>query len=151
MWAGDPFILNTNALSICTWFFEKSSWEYQVRWTGILVYFKLDFYCLCSKNQFQNWFLQVKSPIRRTWFLKKSSTDGRAKGGLTEGFAMKIWKKNPIKQFPFYKLEYSSPLPSNVARYIRDQQYEWVGKYENLWLELGQTLFEFAWLIIYAK
>ena len=28
--------------------FEKSSWKSQVRRTGFLVYFKLDFYCLCS-------------------------------------------------------------------------------------------------------
>ena len=27
---------------------EMSSWKYQVGWIGILVYFKLDFYCLCS-------------------------------------------------------------------------------------------------------
>ena len=27
---------------------EKSIWKNQVRCTGILVYFKLDFYCLCS-------------------------------------------------------------------------------------------------------
>ena len=27
---------------------EKSIWKNQVQWTGILVYFKLNFYCLCS-------------------------------------------------------------------------------------------------------
>ena len=27
--------------------FEKLSWKNQVRGTGFLVYFKLDFYCLC--------------------------------------------------------------------------------------------------------
>ena len=27
---------------------EKSIWKNQVRQTGFLVYFKLDFYCLCS-------------------------------------------------------------------------------------------------------
>ena len=28
--------------------FEKSSWKNPVRRTGFLVYFELDFYCLCS-------------------------------------------------------------------------------------------------------
>ena len=28
--------------------FEKSSWKNQVQQTGFLVYFELDFYCLCS-------------------------------------------------------------------------------------------------------
>jgi hypothetical protein len=28
--------------------FEKSNWKNQVRQTGFLVYFELDFYCLCS-------------------------------------------------------------------------------------------------------
>ena len=28
--------------------FEKSTWRNQVRQTGFLVYFELDFYCLCS-------------------------------------------------------------------------------------------------------
>jgi len=27
---------------------EKSSWKNQVRRTGFLVYFELDFYCLCT-------------------------------------------------------------------------------------------------------
>ena len=75
---------------------EKSIWKNQVRQTGFLVYFKLNFYCLCDlqrvflpgglttiaiwewiftacvtcKNQFRNWFLQVKNPVHRTWFFK---------------------------------------------------------------------------------
>ena len=40
--------------------FEKSSLKNQVRRTGFLT----------CKNQFQNWFLQVKNLVRRTWFFK---------------------------------------------------------------------------------
>ena len=40
--------------------FEKSSWKNQVRRTG----FSLPVYP--AKNQFWNWFLQVKNPFRRT-------------------------------------------------------------------------------------
>ena len=37
----------------------------------LLVYFELDFYCLVAcKNQFRNWFLQVKNPVCQTWFFK---------------------------------------------------------------------------------
>ena len=36
--------------------------------------FELDFYCLCSvwpaKIDFENWFLQAKNPVCRTWFFK---------------------------------------------------------------------------------
>ena len=49
--------------------FEKSSCKNQIRQTGFLAW----------KNRFQNWFLQAKSPVCRTWFLQldfqKSSTD----------------------------------------------------------------------------
>ena len=41
--------------------------------------------CLSCKNQFQNWFLQAKNPVRRTWFFqldfskfKYRSTGGEA-------------------------------------------------------------------------
>ena len=94
------FLLNvsfTYALSICTWFlknqvgkiqfYELDNWcsnsslvslyfmssndSRWVLWTGSLVYFELDFYCLCSlKNQFRNWFLQYKNPVCRIWFLQ---------------------------------------------------------------------------------
>ena len=51
---------------------EKSIWENQVGRTGFLVYFELNFYCLCSLSslQNQNWFLQAFYPVRRTWFFK---------------------------------------------------------------------------------
>jgi len=45
---------------------EKSNWKNQVPQTGFLVYFKLDFYCLCSQINF----LQAKKPVRRTWFFQ---------------------------------------------------------------------------------
>ena len=43
--------------------------------------------CVACKNQIQNWFLEVKNSVRRTWFFKldfsnlifqKSSTDGES-------------------------------------------------------------------------
>ena len=42
--------------------FEKSSWKTQVWQTGFLIYFKLDFYCLCSlqKISFQIDFCRLK-------------------------------------------------------------------------------------------
>ena len=45
--------LTSNALSICTWFFEKSSLKNHVRQTGFLT----------CKNQFPNWFLQINFQI----------------------------------------------------------------------------------------
>ena len=57
---------------ICTYLiFEKSSWNNQVWQTGFLVYFELDFYCLCSLHKsILKLILQVKNPVRRTWFFK---------------------------------------------------------------------------------
>ena len=46
--------------------FEKSSWKNPVRRTGFLVYFELDFYCLCSLQK------SILKLIFPTW----SSTDG---------------------------------------------------------------------------
>ena len=45
---------------IYTWFKKKSSYKNQVWQTGFLA----------CKNQFQNWFLQAKNPVCRTWFLQ---------------------------------------------------------------------------------
>ena len=51
---------------------EKSMWKNQVLQTGLLIYFKLDFYCLHSlqKSKFWNWFLQAKNAVCRTCFLQ---------------------------------------------------------------------------------
>ena len=38
-------------LLICTWFLKKSIWINQVRQTGFIVHFKLDFYNLCSMQE----------------------------------------------------------------------------------------------------
>ena len=52
-------------------FKKKSSWKNQVRQTGFLVCYELDFYCLCSlQKSIWNWFLPVKNPDSRIWFLK---------------------------------------------------------------------------------
>ena len=47
---------------------EKSIWKYQVRRTGFLVYYELDY--VACKNQFQNWFLQAKNPVSWTGFFQ---------------------------------------------------------------------------------
>ena len=42
---------------------------------------ELDFYCLCSlQNQFRNWFMQVKNPVRPTRFFKNQVQVIRANG-----------------------------------------------------------------------
>ena len=46
---------------------EKSIWKSQVWWTGFLVYFKLDFYCLCS---LQKSISKLDFAVCRTWFLQ---------------------------------------------------------------------------------
>ena len=53
---------------------EKSIWKSQVRWTGFLVYFKLDFYCLRSlqKSGLSNlilptWFFKIQVKINSGW------------------------------------------------------------------------------------
>ena len=62
---------------------EKSIWKNQVRRTRFLVYFKLDFYCLCSlqKSILKFIFAGQKSSsssfIFQTWFFQKSSTNQR--------------------------------------------------------------------------
>ena len=55
--------------------FEKSSWKNQVRRTGFLVYFKLDFYSLCSLQKSISKLIFAgytgsKNPVRRTWFFQ---------------------------------------------------------------------------------
>ena len=51
--------------------FEKSSWKNEVWQTGFLVYFELDFFCMCSLQKIiSKWFLQVKNPVHGTWFFK---------------------------------------------------------------------------------
>ena len=50
---------------------EKPIWKNQVRRTGFLVYFELDFYCLCSlqksisKLSFPTWFFKIQVQINR--------------------------------------------------------------------------------------
>ena len=47
---------------------EKSSWKDQVWWTGFLVYFELDFYCLCSlQKSISKLILQTENPARWPW------------------------------------------------------------------------------------
>ena len=47
--------------------FKKSSWKNQVRRIGFLVYFQLDFYCLCSlQKSISKSMLQAKNPVCRT-------------------------------------------------------------------------------------
>ena len=56
----------TIPLSFCSWFLKN-----QVRRTGFLVYFKLDFYCLCSlQKSISKLILQAKNPVRRTWLFQ---------------------------------------------------------------------------------
>ena len=63
--------------------FEKSSWKNQVRQTGFLVYFELDFYCLCSLQKsiinFEIDFCRLKIQFVELDFsnliFQKSSTD----------------------------------------------------------------------------
>ena len=57
---------------------EKSTWKNQVQRTGFLVYFELDFYCLCSLLKSIS-----KSPVRLTWFfqLDFSKIKYRSTGG----------------------------------------------------------------------
>ena len=56
---------------------EKSIWKNQVRWTEFLVYFELDFYCLCS---LQKSISKLIFAVHWTGFsnliFQKSSTDG---------------------------------------------------------------------------
>ena len=60
---------------------EDSIWKNQVRQTGFLVYYELDFYCLCSlqKSISKLIFAGLKSSwstsIFTAWFFQKSSTD----------------------------------------------------------------------------
>jgi hypothetical protein len=60
--------------------FEKSSWKNQVRRTGFLVYFELDFYCLPAKINFEIDFCRLKIQFVQVDFsnliFQKSSTDG---------------------------------------------------------------------------
>jgi hypothetical protein len=55
---------------------EKSIWKNQIRWTGFLVYFKLDFYCICSLQKsiskliFAGWKSSLSKLIFTTWFFK---------------------------------------------------------------------------------
>ena len=70
---------------------EKSIWKNQLWPTGFLVYFKLDFYCLCNLQKsilklILNWFLKAKNPVCRTWFLQLdfSKIKYRSTGGVCE-------------------------------------------------------------------
>ena len=67
---------HTYPLLICTWFLKNQFWK--------IKFDKLDFQsisnwiftaCVACKNQFQNWFLQVKNPVGRTWFFKLDFSD----------------------------------------------------------------------------
>ena len=51
-------------------FFEKSSWKNQVRLSGFLTFFKMDFYCLCSlqksiSKSFFAGYTGSKNPFRK--------------------------------------------------------------------------------------
>ena len=57
---------------------EKSIWKNQVWWTGFFVYFKLDFYCLCSLQKsissnliFPTWIFKIQVQINREYDKKK--------------------------------------------------------------------------------
>ena len=65
---------------------EKSIWKNQVRRTGFLVYFKLDFYWLCSlQKSILKLIFGGQRSSRRTWFLQLdfSSTDQQGECLLT--------------------------------------------------------------------
>ena len=59
---------------------EKSIWKNQDQQTGFLVYFKLNFYCLCSLQKsiskliFAGWKSSSSNLIFLSWLFKKSST-----------------------------------------------------------------------------
>ena len=58
-------------LLICTWFLKNQFAKINSDELIFLVYFKLDFHCLCSlQKSFWNWFLLAKNPVRQNWFLQ---------------------------------------------------------------------------------
>ena len=59
-----PWLRGTNPYLIS----EKSIWKNQVLRTGFLLPVCLA--CVACKNQFRDWFLQVKNPVPRKWFFK---------------------------------------------------------------------------------
>ena len=63
--------------------FEKSNWKNQVRKTGVLIYFELDFYCLCSQQK------SISKLIFQTWFKNQLQMD-RAKSGILQEFQSKF-------------------------------------------------------------
>ena len=77
---------------------EKSIWQ-----TGFLVYFKLDFYCLCS--------LKVKNPVRRTWFFQHdfSKIKYRSIGGLSA----------LITAYFTWETTFSIPIISGISKLFR--------------------------------
>ena len=61
----------------------KKHWKNQVRWTGFESISNWIFTaCVACKNQLGNWFLQVKDPVRRTWFFKNQVQMDRAFSSL---------------------------------------------------------------------
>ena len=78
LWCGVARVRSISTLTLC-WSvldFWKIIWKNQVRQTGFLVYFELDFYCLCSlqKSSSKLIFAGQKSSLSNliftTWFFK---------------------------------------------------------------------------------
>ena len=79
-------------LLICTWFLKNQFWKIQ--------FDKLDFKsisnwiftaCAACKNPFQNWFLQAKNPVCRTWFLQLDFSEIKYRSTGGQGVFKNQW------------------------------------------------------------
>ena len=80
---------STRPLLICTWFLKNQLGKIKLDKLDFLSISNLIFTaCVDCKNQFRNWFLQAKNPVRRNWFFKvyfqNSST-------YQQGVRIKAW------------------------------------------------------------
>jgi hypothetical protein len=101
--------LSTPCWSVCN----------QVRWTGFLVYFKLDFYCLCSLQKSSS-----SKLIFTTWFFKNQVQINRGTVGweffwipLMYHYTIVCWGESPISVLSKVRSSSSVYMAQGVHNY----------------------------------
>ena len=92
-------VLDPDALSICTVFWKNQVGKMKLHEVSNWIFTA----CVACKNQFGNWFLQVKNPVCRTWFFKLDFLKIKYRWIGLLCMYLDVWRHVSSKGVPFLK------------------------------------------------